>query len=262
MSTVIKPNLNKVAQTTDATDAADIDLQDDSDEVEEKVDLFQLIHDDNALVADLFFQFTQAEDDDDKQEIFDAINDGLHIHSQIVEEFLFPAVIDSAKKEDREEAEKLVAVAEAGNYVAALLLDELEDMELDDEFFEAKMTILCENVRQQVKREEKEMFEKLRIAKVDADELGESAMQLLNDLESGIGQDPEPQPKSKAKKPAKTSKAKAPAKKSAKPGVKKSAPKTKSKAKPAKKSAPKAKTQSARNPAKNTAGKATKKKSR
>ena len=121
------------AKANEAADIEELEMED-----EETPDLLQLIHDDNALVADLFFQFSQAEDDDDKKEIFDAINDGLNIHSQIVEEYLFPAVIDSAKKEDREEAKKLVAVAEAGSYVAALLLDELVDMKLDDEFFEAK----------------------------------------------------------------------------------------------------------------------------
>jgi hypothetical protein len=142
---------------------------------EAETDLLLLVHEDNSAAAELFFQFTQAEEDEDKQDIFDRINLGLTIHAQLVEELLYPLVVETAEQEDKEEAEKLVAEAEAGNYVASLILDALNSMQPDDQYFEAKMTILCELTKLQVKREEKEMFDKLRAAKIDFDDIGDEA---------------------------------------------------------------------------------------
>jgi len=150
--------------------------------IEPKADLLQLVHDDNAAVAELFFQFTQVEEDEQKQEIFEQIRLRLTLHVQLVEELLYPLVVETADEEDQEEAKKLVTEAEAGNYIASLILDVLNTMEPDDEYFEAKMTILCELTKMQVKREEKEMFDKLRAAEVDFEELGDEAAKMKAEL--------------------------------------------------------------------------------
>ena len=110
-------------------------------------------------------------------------------------------------------------------------------------------------MREQVKREEKQMFEKLRIAKVDVEKLGEAAEQLMSDLEAKLGGFVE-SPKGKPKKMAKT--AKKPIK-TAKKTAKIANKPTKSKPK---KSAPKAAVKATKKPLKKAAGKATKKKSR
>jgi hypothetical protein len=181
---------------------------------EEKFDLLQLIHDDNEVAAELFFQFTQAEEDDEKQKIFAQIKAGLTIHAQLGEELLYPLVIETAEKDDKKDAKKLVAETEAGNYIASIILDELTITEIDDEYFEAKMAILCELTKKQVKREEKKMFDKLRAADIDFKDIGAAAAEMKAELEEDA-QRAKTKSKSKSKTKS-TSKAKGSSKQVAK----------------------------------------------
>jgi hemerythrin superfamily protein len=212
--------MNTISKLADTIDAGS----------EPESNLLQLVHEDNAAIAELFFQFTQAEEDDDKQEIFDQINSGLTVHAQLVEELLYPLVVETAEEDDKEEAKKLVAEAEAGNYVASMVLEVLSSMEPSDEYFEAKMTILCELTKKQVKREEKEMFDKLRAADIDFDDIGDEAAErkaeLVEDAQgSKIKSKMKSASKSKSKTKSKT-KSKSPAKTSARKPASKSAAKS------------------------------------
>jgi hypothetical protein len=175
----------------------------------EKQDLLQFLHEDNGAIAELFFQFSQAEEDDEKQELFEQIEMGLSVHSQLVEEILYPLVKDAAEEEDEEEVDELIATSEAGAYISAVLLDEIGDLKPSDEYFQAKMTILCELTKLQVKREEKEMFDKLRAADMDLDEAAEEALELKTSLEEAARN---PVPARKMKSAPKGSNKKAPAK--------------------------------------------------
>lgn len=236
------------------------------DSIEQESDLLQLVHDDNKAVAELFFQFSQAEEDEEKQELFDKIKSGLTLHAGLVEEILYPLVPESAEEEDKEDAEKLVFEAEAGNYIASIILDELEVTEVDDDYFEAKLSILCGLVKEQVKREEKNMFEKLQAADLDFEELGQEYSERKSELEEEASA---PKAKAKAKTnsrstAAKKSSGKAPAKSakstSAKTtGKKATARKAPAKKTPAKKAPAKS---SSKTSAKTSAKKKTGKKSR
>lgn len=175
----------------------------------EKQDLLQVLHEDNEAIAELFFQFSQAEEDDEKQDLFEQIEMGLSVHSQVAEEILYPLVKDAAEEEDEEEVDELIATSEAGAYISAVLLDEIGDLKPSDEYFQAKMTILCELTKLQVKREEKEMFDKLRAADMDLDEAAEEALELKTSLEEAARN---PVPARKMKSAPKGSNKKAPAK--------------------------------------------------
>jgi hypothetical protein len=170
----------------------ELDIEDSDDQKENgkpaQVDLVQLLHDDNTAMAELFFQYSQAEEDDEKQEIFEKIKTGLEVHSQLVEEIYYPLVPDAADEEDHEEAQKLVFEAEAGNYVASLILEILSGMKPSDDYFDGKISILCELTKLQVKREEKEMFDKLQSADIDFDfeELGREAAELKLEIQGEV----------------------------------------------------------------------------
>ncbi len=191
--TVIKAKQNKIAsnkgpQSGNGNDLEENDESEDGDlgeGNETKVDLIQLVHNDNKQVAELFFQFSQAEKDSEKQQIFDKIFTGLKVHAQLVEEVYYPLLPETAKKEDKEEAQELVFEAEAGNYVASMILDVLVTMKPSDDYFDGKMAALHVLAKEQCKREEKDMFEKLKAAEteIDFDEIGENAAERKLELE-------------------------------------------------------------------------------
>jgi hypothetical protein len=169
---------------------SELDIEDSDDQKENggpaQVDLVQLLHDDNTAMAELFFQYSQAEEDDEKREIFEKIKTGMEVHAQLVEEIYYPLVPDSADEEDHEEAQKLVFEAEAGNYVASLILEVLSGMKPSDDYFDGKISILCELTKLQVKREEKEMFDKLQSADFDFDKLGNEAAELKLEIQGEV----------------------------------------------------------------------------
>ncbi|HEY9679308.1 MAG TPA: hypothetical protein V6C76_14975 [Drouetiella sp.] len=146
-------------------------------------DIVQLLHDDNSALSELFYQFSQSDEDAEKQQLFDHIRKSLLIHSQLVEEIFYPLLPESADEEDKEEAQELVYEAEASNYVSGMILDVLSTMKPSDEYFTGKMNILHELAKQQIKREEKEMLEKLKSADLDFAELGQQAGEIKTDLE-------------------------------------------------------------------------------
>lgn len=150
-----------------------------------KLDLIQLVHDSNARAAELFFQFSQADEDNEKQELFNQIKMGLTVHSQLVEELYYPLIPESVREEERDGAQELVFEAEASNYVASMILDVLETMKPADDYFDGKMAILHKLCKEQTKREEKEMFEKLKAAEteIDFEEIGRNAVKRKMELE-------------------------------------------------------------------------------
>lgn len=139
-------------------------------------------------VAELFFQFSQVEEDKEKRELFAKIMSGLKVHAQLVEEVYYPLLPETAKKEDKEEAQELVFEAEAGNYVSSMILDVLATMKPSDDYFDGKMAVLHLLVKEQTKREEKEMFEKLKAAEseIDFKEIGAHAVERQMELQEEL----------------------------------------------------------------------------
>lgn len=236
-----KPARNKQQPNGDNGEFNDDELEDEDEQT--KVDLIQLIHDDNKKAAELFFQFSQAEEDNEKQQLFGKIMMGLKVHAQLVEELYYPLLPETAKEEDKEDAQELVFEAEASNYVASMILDVLATMKPSDDYFDGKMAVLHCLAKEQVKREEKEMFEKLKAAEteIDFEEIGSNAVERQMELQEELaakGKRAKPRAKSSAQARGKGAKAqtkKAASKASAKSAAKKKAP-AKAKAKSATKS--------------------------
>ncbi len=194
--TIAKGNQKKAANNKQAQDLNGNEFEEEEEEEgaegnstqPAQADLIQLVHDSNSRAAELFFQYSQAEEDDEKQELFDQIKNGLKVHAQLVEELYYPLLPETAKEEDKEEAQELVYEAEAGNYVAAMILEVLESMKPSDDYFDGKMAILHKLCKEQTKREEKEIFDKLKAAEteIDFEELGQNAMERMMELEEEV----------------------------------------------------------------------------
>ena len=125
---------------------------------------------DHKKVKELFTQFEKLKNeegaDDEKGSLVAQICEELTIHATIEEEIFYPAV--RAQIED----EGLVDEALVEHAGAKDLIAQLEDMSPDDELYDAKVTVLGEQIDHHVKEEEGEMFPKAKKAKVDTEKLG------------------------------------------------------------------------------------------
>ena len=119
-------------------------------------DAVALIKADHRKVERLFREFEDAGDRayKTKQDLVSRIIQELEVHATIEEEIYYPAVEAKAKKDGKE----LVAEAVEEHHVVKILLGELAGMLAEDEAFDAKVTVLMENVRHHVEEEEEEML--------------------------------------------------------------------------------------------------------
>lgn len=126
-----------------------------------------LLKEDHARVQALFDQFERAKGRAAKVKIVRAALTELKVHAAIEEELFYPAVRGKVGKEVMNEADE-------EHHVAKLLVAELDAMDGSESHFDAKFTVLAENVRHHIKEEEDEMLPKARAAKVDFAALAET----------------------------------------------------------------------------------------
>jgi hemerythrin superfamily protein len=119
-------------------------------------DAVELIKSDHRKVERLFREFEEAGDRayKTKQELVGQIVEELEVHATIEEEIYYPAVEAKARKDGKE----LIAEAVEEHHVVKILLSELGSMSSEDEAFDAKVTVLMENVRHHVEEEESELL--------------------------------------------------------------------------------------------------------
>ncbi|HEY0625791.1 MAG TPA: hemerythrin domain-containing protein [Allosphingosinicella sp.] len=134
-----------------------------------KQDATKLLAEDHRKVEELFEQFEKASGDGRKEKIAKQICTELKIHAMIEEEIFYPALRGKIEDEDLNEA----YVEHDG---AKVLINEIEAGGPDEQFYEAKVKVLQEQIEHHVKEEEKQqgnMFTQARKADVDLEALGE-----------------------------------------------------------------------------------------
>jgi hemerythrin-like domain-containing protein len=136
------------------------------------MDAIEMLEQDHRRVEDLFDQFEDAGDQAyrTKGELAERIVTELRIHSELEEQIFYPA----ARNSPGNTADPVREAIEE-HHVVAQLLDEIEVMDPGDEQFDAKVTVLRENVEHHVEEEEGELFKEARKA------LGEERLQELAD---------------------------------------------------------------------------------
>ena len=135
----------------------------------EAQDAIALLRADHKKVKKLFSDFDKLKEkgsDEDKSAIVEQICNELKVHTELEEEIFYPAVRKAIDDSDLMD-EALVEHAGAKDLIA-----QLEDASLDDELYDAKVTVLCEQIDHHVKEEEGNMFPKAKKAKVDTEALG------------------------------------------------------------------------------------------
>src|SRR3954453_17422828 len=136
------------------------------------MDAITLLREDHRAVEKLFKEFEKAgpRAGKTKAKLVKQITRELAIHAVIEEQVFYPAVRESV-----EDADDLVLESLEEHHIVKWVLSELENLTPEDERYDAKVTVLMENVRHHVEEEEKEMFPAVRkaLSRKDLDELGD-----------------------------------------------------------------------------------------
>lgn len=149
-----------------------------------QTDAIAMLKADHKKVKELFSEFDQLKNDgsaEAKMSIVEQICTELTIHTQLEEEIFYPAVrraIDDSNLMD----EALVEHAGAKELVA-----QLEDAGPDDDLYDAKVTVLGEQINHHVKEEEGDMFPKAKKAKVDTEALAATMLKRKMELKKAMG---------------------------------------------------------------------------
>lgn len=135
-----------------------------------------MLRNDHKKVKGLFEEFEQAEDVTTKQRIVETALMELEVHSKLEEELIYPAIRAEVDDDD------LMDEALEEHHVVHGLLGELKKMKASDERYDAKFTVLAENVRHHIKEEESEMFPKAEDCEIDWESLCSQVMKRKEQL--------------------------------------------------------------------------------
>jgi hypothetical protein len=135
-----------------------------------KKDAIALLKADHRKVEGLFEDFEKARKADRKSGLAQEICQELTIHTIIEEEIFYPACLGAVK-------EDLLNEAHVEHDGAKVLIAEIEAGSPDDEFFDAKVKVLSEQIKHHVHEEEMRaegLFTQARAAGLDMAVLAES----------------------------------------------------------------------------------------
>jgi hypothetical protein len=130
-------------------------------------DAIAMLKADHRKVEELFEQFENARGAKSKVKIAQQICTELMVHATIEEEVFYPAVKEAVE-------EDIYAEAHVEHDGAKMLIAEILASSPDDEFYEAKVKVLSEEIKHHVKEEEQRdgMFAQAKKGDVDMAELG------------------------------------------------------------------------------------------
>jgi hemerythrin-like domain-containing protein len=134
-----------------------------------------LLTEDHKMVKRMFKEFDKNKESaeaTDKEELVGEICDALELHAEIEEQIFYPAARAAIGDDD------MMNEAEVEHAAAKDLIEQLRGMDPSDELYDAKVTVLSEQIDHHVEEEEKEMFPKVKKAKLDLEALGEQMQEM------------------------------------------------------------------------------------
>lgn len=143
------------------------------------LDAIAILKADHAKVKKMFDQFEKSEDDGEKQELARIICAELTVHTAIEEEIFYPAARAALPDEE------LLDEADVEHASAKDLIAQIEEGAPGDDKWEAKVKVLGEYVQHHISEEQKEIFPKVRKAKMDLKELGKELTARKEELTTG-----------------------------------------------------------------------------
>lgn len=146
--------------------------------MQQDTDATHILAADHRAVEALFEEFENASSIGRKAKIAEKICTELKIHAQIEEEIFYPAMKGRVE-------EDLLKEAYVEHDGAKVLINDILTQGPEDEYFEAKVTVLSEQIKHHVREEEKQhdnMFQQARAADVDLKMLGEQMLARKEEL--------------------------------------------------------------------------------
>jgi hemerythrin superfamily protein len=141
-------------------------------------DAIALLKSDHREVEGWFEQFEKSNSNAKKQELAGKICAALRAHTTIEEEIFYPAFLEATEEKD------LHHEAEVEHEGAKRLIAEIESAGPDDDYFDAKVSVLSEMIKHHVNEEEQRggMFSKARESDMDLEALGEVLRQRKDEV--------------------------------------------------------------------------------
>ncbi len=148
-------------------------------------DAIALLKADHRQVEKWFSEFDSARSEDRKAKLASSICRALQIHTMLEEEIFYPAFLEASGDSDLHHE---AIVEHAG---AKRLIQEIESGGTDDDFFDARVSVLSEMIKHHVKEEEKPsgMFAEAKKCGMDLKQLGERLKARKLELEQGGAED-------------------------------------------------------------------------
>jgi hemerythrin-like domain-containing protein len=148
------------------------------------IDALELLKADHDKVKSLFREFESLKGNDDederKSELVDEICYELTLHTMLEEEIFYPVVRSAI---DNDEMMDEADVEHAG---ARDLISQLEVMYPGDDHFDATVIVLGEEITHHINKEESDLFELVRTARIDLDDLGEQLAARKEELDEDL----------------------------------------------------------------------------
>ena len=152
------------------------------------LDALELLKADHDKVKSLFREFESLKGNDDederKSELVDEICYELTVHSMLEEEIFYPVVRSAIDDDD------MMDEADVEHAGARELISQLEVMYPGDDHFDATVTVLGEEIGHHIDKEENDMFEAVRTAGIDLEDLGEQIAARKEELDEDLSSPP------------------------------------------------------------------------
>ena len=151
--------------------------------MKDTIDALELLKMQHDEVEDLISEIEESDDGEEKMDLFRELADKIAAHSSIEEKLFYPSVMSDGTEE------QLLESTEEHLAVKRVLADMLE-MEASDDRFDAKLSVLKEQIRHHARdEEEKKLFPKVR-RMFTAEELAGLGNELIAMSERLLEQEP------------------------------------------------------------------------
>ncbi|MDQ6734017.1 MAG: hemerythrin domain-containing protein [Nitrospirota bacterium] len=140
--------------------------------------IVNMLREDHQKVKDLFDEFEDTNDSKEKQRIVETALAELDVHAKLEEDLIYPAIRGEIDEDD------LMDEALEEHHVVHVLIAELKKMKPRSERYDAKFTVLGENVQHHIKEEEGDMLPKAEGLDLDWEELTARVMKKKEQLMS------------------------------------------------------------------------------
>ncbi len=114
------------------------------------MDLVQYLEADHKKVVELLTQLQKTTALKMREKKFSIVKQELYLHEQVEQKILYPSLQKQGKSD--------ILEAYQEHHVVNLLIKDIESVPFDDKMWQAKVTVLLENVKHHIKEEKAKLF--------------------------------------------------------------------------------------------------------